>query len=458
MPAKNIFLSYRRGTDGNAARMLYDLLAAEFGANRVFFDIDTIPIGVDFHEHLEDQVGKCGAFIALIGPSWTQAIPRLASPDDFVRIEIEAALERRHVPLIPVLVDGARMPSAEDLPAELAALPRRNGIDLPQQYLPMIVREKLVPSLRQVLDVTSETPTPAAPAKSEQPRKWLFPAIAAIPILGILGLSLYSQRDILWGGDANDLATSDADSIRTGDTVTVQPGVIQPTLARADPGSSGVFDVTAASAIQTACKTGKPPASDMLTTIKLSGGAVMREIVKALRADGMDYSTPCWWQMDSLFAAFEEDFPTNAADNAPDQEMQRRFKAVDTFQQKASAVTRKEDVTFLYQAAMQGLAPEYNLASNMLTYMEPSIVMEQLLADFPNLPIDNLKKVDIWKSVAYVIGFRMDEQGTFSPYRQRLMALKPGTTAGAACKAGTLSADMRRDCLIDSVMASIDAN
>jgi len=151
MAAPNIFLSYRRGTDGNAASRLYRLLSQEFGEERIFFDIDSIPIGVDFHDHLDQQVAQCGVFIAVIGPSWTEAIPRLHDPDDFVRIEIGAALGRQAVPVVPVLVDGAEMPAAADLPADLAGLPKRNGIAVVQQYFDLIVREKLVPALREAM-------------------------------------------------------------------------------------------------------------------------------------------------------------------------------------------------------------------------------------------------------------------------------------------------------------------
>lgn len=232
MSTKNIFLSYRRGTDGNAAKMLYDLLVDEFGRERIFFDIDTIPMGVDFHDYLEDQVGACAAFIAVIGPSWTAAIPRLARPDDFVRIEIEAALERRQVPVIPVLVDGAPMPKAEDLPPDLAKLPRRNGIDLVQQYFALIVREKLIPSLRSMIgDGRSDAevrhvppdlqPSPPPSLSGQQPwrgkRRPLVMILAGVMLLGILGISVYSQRDRIWGADDHASAPPPVDepSIKT---------------------------------------------------------------------------------------------------------------------------------------------------------------------------------------------------------------------------------------------------
>ena len=95
---------------------IYDRLVSEFGKARVFKDVDSIPLGQDFRGHLNDIVGGCAAVLAIIGPKWTDirneaGQRRLEDPDDFVRIELEAALAR-NVPVVPVLVGHAPMPGS----------------------------------------------------------------------------------------------------------------------------------------------------------------------------------------------------------------------------------------------------------------------------------------------------------------------------------------------------------
>jgi hypothetical protein len=127
----DIFLSYRREDSAGATGRIYDRLVAHFGRDRVFKDVDAIPLGVDFLEYLSQRVGDCGLLIAVIGDRWLEgASPgqsRLDAPEDFVRIEIEAALARS-IPVVPVLVRGATMPTPAALPESIAAFAYRNGI------------------------------------------------------------------------------------------------------------------------------------------------------------------------------------------------------------------------------------------------------------------------------------------------------------------------------------------
>src|SRR5262249_535992 len=116
------------------AGRLFDALAGRFGNGQVFMDIDTVPLGVDFTRVIEEAVGSCDVLIAVVGPRWLSASDasgrkRLDSTDDFVRLEIKAALER-DVRVIAGLVQDARMPTSEQLPSDLMALARRNGISL----------------------------------------------------------------------------------------------------------------------------------------------------------------------------------------------------------------------------------------------------------------------------------------------------------------------------------------
>jgi hypothetical protein len=135
MPQRfHIVLNYRREDTSAHAGRLYDDLADRFGEGQVFMDLDAIEPGVDFANVIEQAVGSANVFLSLIGPRWLSAVDavgqrRLDKTDDFVRLEIEAAL-RPEVRVIPVLVHNATMPSSDELPPSLAPLVRRNAIEL----------------------------------------------------------------------------------------------------------------------------------------------------------------------------------------------------------------------------------------------------------------------------------------------------------------------------------------
>ncbi|NGZ08044.1 MAG: TIR domain-containing protein [Nitrospira sp. LK70] len=127
-----ILISYRREDSADATGRIYDQLVQQFGRTAVFKDVDSIPLGINFRKHLDEQVGKCDVFLAIIGPDWMgikagEGTSRLDDPRDFVRIEIESALKRQ-IPVIPVLVRGATIPDPERLPSSLQELSDRNGI------------------------------------------------------------------------------------------------------------------------------------------------------------------------------------------------------------------------------------------------------------------------------------------------------------------------------------------
>ena len=121
-----IFISYRRADSAGYAGRIYDRLTAHFGEDAVFMDVDTIEAGVDFVEVLQNAVQSCDVLVALIGRGWLDIKDaagkrRLDNPEDFVRIEIAAALSR-DIRVIPVLVDGASMPRSTELPDNLKPL------------------------------------------------------------------------------------------------------------------------------------------------------------------------------------------------------------------------------------------------------------------------------------------------------------------------------------------------
>ena len=133
MTLKNVFICYRRDdADGYAGR-IYDRLNSRF-PGRIFMDVTGIGPGADFTRVIQDRVGACHALIAVIGPEWLMIADknsrrRLFHEDDYVRHEIATALAR-NIPVIPVLVRDAKMPTPESLPPDLAQLSFRNAIEI----------------------------------------------------------------------------------------------------------------------------------------------------------------------------------------------------------------------------------------------------------------------------------------------------------------------------------------
>jgi TIR domain len=139
---------------------LYDRLADRFGAGQVFMDVDTIELGVDFGEAINRAVAACKVLLAVIGPDWLTAADeqgrrRLDNPDDFVRLEIEAALDR-DVRVIPILAQGAVMPGRDDLPESLARLARRNALFIRHESFRSDAG-RLVTAIERVLAVVPDT-------------------------------------------------------------------------------------------------------------------------------------------------------------------------------------------------------------------------------------------------------------------------------------------------------------
>jgi hypothetical protein len=123
-----MFMSYRRKDTAEIARRVYDVLEKEFGGGSVFIDINTIAGGEDFLERLEAALEQCHVLLALIGPHWMEN-KRLHNPDDFVRLEIERAI-RRGLPVMPLRINNANMPTVDDLPPSIAKLTKQQAIPI----------------------------------------------------------------------------------------------------------------------------------------------------------------------------------------------------------------------------------------------------------------------------------------------------------------------------------------
>jgi hypothetical protein len=137
MDATRIFLSYRRDDSADIAGRIFDHLERRFGRDRLFLDVDSIPLGDDFRQRIDEALGQTGLLVAIIGDEWLTATDpaspafarRLDNPDDYVGLEISGALTRG-IPVLPVLVGDAGMPRPGDLPPHLAELAYRNAAEV----------------------------------------------------------------------------------------------------------------------------------------------------------------------------------------------------------------------------------------------------------------------------------------------------------------------------------------
>src|SRR3954452_25445853 len=201
-----IFISYRREETAYAAGWLFNRLADRFGRDQVFKDVDSIDLGDDFVAVITRAVGSTDVLLALIGDTWLtvsddHGVRRLEDPDDFVRLEIEAALTR-NIRVIPILVDGASMPGDEELPPSLAPLARRQALELSPSRFDfdtgrlLEVLDKTLAEVRQAESKPigraganargGDTETPGAASSLQQrlsPQPKLFLALGGVALL-----------------------------------------------------------------------------------------------------------------------------------------------------------------------------------------------------------------------------------------------------------------------------------
>jgi hypothetical protein len=168
-----IFISYRREDSRADAGRLANDLKRHLGADQIFRDIDAIQPGMDFVKAIHAAVGACDALLAIIGPRWLSAKdehghPRLEDPNDYVRLEIEAALNR-DITVIPVLVGGATMPRESELLAPLAPLARRQAHELSDSRWDYDT-ERLAAVLETIPGILKRRPSqPVSDAKAPAP-------------------------------------------------------------------------------------------------------------------------------------------------------------------------------------------------------------------------------------------------------------------------------------------------
>jgi len=162
-----IFISYRRDDSAGHTGRIYDRLATQFGPAQVFMDVDAIQPGEDFTRVLAERTKSCSAPVAIIGRQWLSAQDRdgrrrLDDPRDYVRLEILSALTRR-IAIIPVLVEGASLPRADELPAPLRKLSDHQALTVSDERHRLFVGHR---SRACRIVTPTQAPCPAQPAYS----------------------------------------------------------------------------------------------------------------------------------------------------------------------------------------------------------------------------------------------------------------------------------------------------
>ena len=147
----NIFISYRRADSADVVGRIYEHLKGIVGADNIFKDVHSVQLGIDYLKFTADILKKCDVQLAIIGREWLNG-RRIDNPDDLVRVEIETAMQR-DIPVIPVLVGGAEMPSQDELPDSLKPLAYRNAIRVrPDPDFPTDMA-RLVSALERIISI-----------------------------------------------------------------------------------------------------------------------------------------------------------------------------------------------------------------------------------------------------------------------------------------------------------------
>jgi hypothetical protein len=145
-----VFISYRRDEAKAHAKWLYDRLAAHFGREKIFLDLENVGLGKNFVKVITSAAESCSVMVALIGRQWLRSADGQSGLDDFVRLEVATALGR-NIDVIPIILPGASMPSSKDLPDDLSSLAHNNALPLSENRWERDV-EDLIKSLESFLN------------------------------------------------------------------------------------------------------------------------------------------------------------------------------------------------------------------------------------------------------------------------------------------------------------------
>lgn len=231
------FISYRRDDAAGYAGRLHESLERRFGASQVFRDVDTLQPGQDFVKAIEARLVACRVMIVIIGREWLDArnaagIRRLDDPLDFVRLEVAAGLARPDVLVVPVLVEGASMPAASQLPANLEPLARRHAVSVRDETWDADV-DRLVAAVDRVLPPSS----PLQDVTRRLSRKTIGLIAAGIALAVLLGLWLSSGRG------SSDAPTSSTETATASPSASSASPATPPAATTGAPGAPYTIDI-----------------------------------------------------------------------------------------------------------------------------------------------------------------------------------------------------------------------
>ena len=161
-----IFINYRREDTAPNASRIYEWLSERYGDEQVFMDVDTIEPGLDWMQAIDRAVGSADLVLALIGTDWLNEFERRGfETDDPMRHELETALRREDIRVIPLLVNGAKMPQSTELPPTLASLARRHALEImrPGDERFRVDKQALLERVDRVIGVPEPTQQTFAP-------------------------------------------------------------------------------------------------------------------------------------------------------------------------------------------------------------------------------------------------------------------------------------------------------
>jgi len=192
-----IFISYRRVDSNAITSRIYERLARAFGKKSVFRDVTSLPLGRDFRGVLREATAECQVMLVVIGADGVNASDekgkrRLDNPDDFVRLEVETGLQRDEITVIPLLVEGAHMPKAEDLPESIRELVYNNALTIHDDPLFHTDMDSLITAIHGLF------------GRGRLSTRWLALATTLLTI-GVIAAALILTRN---GGGITGIATN----------------------------------------------------------------------------------------------------------------------------------------------------------------------------------------------------------------------------------------------------------
>ena len=187
----HIFISYRRDDSAGFTRAIYDQLTKRFTRERIFMDVDAIGPGLPFDEVINQELGRSEILLVMIGKRWMEQ-QRINDERDYVRLEIEVALAR-NVRVIPVLLEGAGMPTEESLPQPIRALARRNAIEISHTRFNADV-DRLIEAMTEVLGESNVPRRPERPRSRRAMLYWLLGGITAVGVVPVVRFGIPDER------------------------------------------------------------------------------------------------------------------------------------------------------------------------------------------------------------------------------------------------------------------------